>query len=394
MEERTFGERLREIRLWRDLSQREAAELAGFSASYVSLLERDERTVERRSTLEALAGALRIAPSELTGQPFAPVDAGQAAGHAAASPLRAVLRDIELGEIPHLGPRPLEQLRAEVARVDAASGACEYGILGEIVPSLIAELHVAAAAGSGEARRLLGHVLNAAFYLAKDLGREDLAWMVAGHLHATAEAISDPQWIGLAQFVRAHGTLGGGARQRSLSLSERAADAIPLDDGEAGQVHGMLHLSAALNAAALYRREDAMAHLEQAHEVAKITGNGDFAGLQFGPRNVGVWRIAIAVELGEGGRVRELARGVDVDAITRPGRRAMFHADYGRGLAAERSTRDQAVTALRTAEDIAPQLVRANFYVRETVSALLARARRDAGGRELRGLAYRMGLFR
>jgi len=39
-------------------------------------------------------------------------------------------------------------------------------------------------------------------------------------------------------------------------------------------------------------------------------------------------------------------------------------------------------------------LVRNNFYVRETVTDLLRRARRDVVGRELRGMAYRMGLQR
>lgn len=88
----------------------------------------------------------------------------------------------------------------------------------------------------------------------------------------------------------------------------------------------------------------------------------------------------------------ELARDVDVAAIPAAGRRAMFYADLGRGPGAERSTREQAVTALRKAEDIAPQQIRANPYVRETVTDLLRRARKDAGERELRGIAYRMGL--
>lgn len=70
----------------------------------------------------------------------------------------------------------------------------------------------------------------------------------------------------------------------------------------------------------------------------------------------------------------------------------MFYADLGRGLAAERATRDRAVAALRTAEEIAPHVVHGNFYVRETVTDLLRRARRDAGGRELRGMAYRIGI--
>lgn len=386
------GRRLREVRAWRGLSLRTVAELAGLSASYLSRIERGERPVDRRSTLEALANALRVAPSELTGQPYAPADPAQAAGHAAASPLRAVLRDIELGVPPEIAPRSLPELQADVASVFVLTDASDYGALAGIVPPLLRELHTAVAGGSAAARPLLAHVLHSAFYLAKDLGHGDLAWAVSGHLHAAAAALSEPEWVGLAQFVRALGAVGDGARARALAVSQRAADAFAPDEGPAGQVHGMLHLSAALHAAALNRNADSADHLAAAEETAARTGDGEFAGLHFGPRNVGVWSVALAVELGEGARVAELARGVDVASIPSPGRRAMFYADLGRGLARDRTTREQAVAALRTAEDTAPQLIRANFLVRETVTDLLGRARREAGGRELRGMAHRMGV--
>ncbi len=44
------------------------------------------------------------------------------------------------------------------------------------------------------------------------------------------------------------------------------------------------------------------------------------------------------------------------------------------------------------AERLAPQRIRNDVIVREVVAGLLRRARRDAGGRELRGLAWRMGV--
>ena len=98
------------------------------------------------------------------------------------------------------------------------------------------------------------------------------------------------------------------------------------------------------------------------------------------------------LELGEPGRVPELARDVDVAAIPSAGRQATFYGDVGRGLATIRGREEQAVEALRRAEVLAPQRTRTNPYVRESVTDLLRRARREAGGRELRGLAYRIGL--
>jgi transcriptional regulator with XRE-family HTH domain len=393
-EERMTGRRLREIRSWRGLSLTVTAELAGLSAGYLSRIERGQRPVQRRSTLEALASALQVSPSEITGQPYAPSTEREAVAHSAAPALRAVLRDIELGEpLITAAPRPLPELRSEVAAVNAACAASDYGALGETVPDLLGELHtLASGEDSSEPRRLLADTLHAAFYLSRDLGHGDLAWMVAGHLHAAAQAIGEPEWTALADFVRAHATVGLQARERGLALAERSADGLTPDEGAVGQVYGMLHLSAALQSAATGADDGARAHLTEAAETARRTGDGTFGGLNFGPRNVGVWRVALSLELGEPGRVVELARDVDVDAIPSAGRQATFYGDVGRGLATIRGRETQAVEALHRAELLAPERTRHNPYVRETVTDLLRRARRDAGGRELRGMAYRIGL--
>ena len=65
---------------------------------------------------------------------------------------------------------------------------------------------------------------------------------------------------------------------------------------------------------------------------------------------------------------------------------------YGRALARLRGRQDDAVMALRTAEDIFPTAVRRHPQARDAIATLLPRARRDATGMELRGLAYRAGL--
>ncbi|MDQ3763707.1 MAG: helix-turn-helix domain-containing protein [Actinomycetota bacterium] len=391
---RTIGGRLREIRTWRGKSLRVIAELAGITESYLCRLELGQRPLDRRSLLEALAAALQVAPSEITGQPYPPSSENEAVAHAAAQALRAVLRDIEVGEpLTEAPPRSVAELRGEVAAVNAACAACDYGLLGHTVPDLIGELHTLAEVNNSvEARRLLADVLHAAFYLSKDLGHGDLAWMVSGHLHATADALGEPVLGGLAGFVRSHATVGLKARERGLRLAERSAELLDPDDGSAGQVYGMLHLSAALQSAVTGRPDAARAHLSEAAETASRTGDGNFAGLNFGPRNVGVWRVALALELGEPGRVPELARDVDVAAIPSAGRQATFYGDVGRGLAAIRGREEQAIEALHRAELLAPQRIRTNPFVRVTVVDLMRRARRKAGSRELRGLAYRMGL--
>lgn len=392
---RTIGQRLREVRYWRDKPLRVIAELAGISESYLSRLERGERQVDSRSLLEALAAALRVAPSDITGQPYPPSNEDESIGHAAAQALRAVLRDIEVDELEApTPPRSLAELRGAVAAVNTASAACDYGVLGQTVPDLVGELYTLAEVnGSAEARRLLADVLHAAFYLSKDLGHGDLAWMVSGHLQATAEAFGEPVLGAVAGFVRSHATVGLRARERGLRLAERSADLLTPDDGPAGQVYGMLHLSAALQSAVTGQADNARAHLDEAAATAGRTGDGTFAGLNFGPRNVGVWRVALALELGEAGRVPELARSVEAAAIPSAGRQASFYGDVGRGLASIRGREAQAVEALQRAEHLAPLRVRTTPFVREAVAGLVRRARReDAWGRDVREMAHRMGL--
>jgi YD repeat-containing protein len=121
--------------------------------------------------------------------------------------------------------------------------------------------------------------------------------------------------------------------------------------------------------------------------------DGLLATQSFSLTNVQIWGLAIGVERGEsGGAVLEMARPVDQSKITYRTRHACFLADVGRGLAREPRTQADAVRWLRRAEDAGPQLIRNRPAARETVAYLLNRARADAGGRELRGMAARMGV--
>ena len=72
---RLFGERLRELRTERNLSQERLAELAGLDRNYIGQIERAERNVALVNIVR-IAQALEIAPGEL----FTPFVAGQAAG--------------------------------------------------------------------------------------------------------------------------------------------------------------------------------------------------------------------------------------------------------------------------------------------------------------------------
>lgn len=61
---RLFGERLRELRNERGLSQERLAELAGLDRNYIGQIERAERNVALVNIVR-IAKALEIAPGEL-----------------------------------------------------------------------------------------------------------------------------------------------------------------------------------------------------------------------------------------------------------------------------------------------------------------------------------------
>ncbi|MGC7101435.1 helix-turn-helix domain-containing protein [Amycolatopsis lurida] len=87
-----LGHRLREIRIWRKLGFRAAAELSGISHGYLGQIERGEKPVNNRRVLEALASTLRVAPSDLTNGPWTS-DPLTAEAKAALLPLDAVLTE-------------------------------------------------------------------------------------------------------------------------------------------------------------------------------------------------------------------------------------------------------------------------------------------------------------
>jgi transcriptional regulator with XRE-family HTH domain len=61
---RLFGERLRELRMERNLSQERLAELAGLDRNYIGQIERAERNVALVNIVK-IAKALEIPPGEL-----------------------------------------------------------------------------------------------------------------------------------------------------------------------------------------------------------------------------------------------------------------------------------------------------------------------------------------
>ncbi|MGH3884838.1 MAG: helix-turn-helix domain-containing protein [Pseudonocardiaceae bacterium] len=400
MDEATvLGRRVREVRCWRQLTLREAAGLAGLSFSFWGQVERGEKAVTNRKTLEAMASSLRVHPTDLTGQPWATRDPAGADAQAALDAIETALESYTLGVDPEVPVRPWPQLADDLKRlVTTMTWAGDYTAQGELAPVLIAELHGAYARMPHRRAQVLLGLMGAysrALATSNLLGARGLPSLAAHAVRQCAETLDDPVWLGYAAWWRGHATshLNRTAHyRRSVAAAESLTSR--LDSSDALQACGLLHLSAAWAAGAQADHDTAATHLAEASALAARmdTEVGTWAHLWFGPTTVGIWKTSIALERREHGQAVQAAKAVHPELLPATVHQAGFWADVGRALAADKKTRDKAVHVFLHAEQLAPQRIHHDVFVREAVAGLLRQARRDAGGRELRGLAWRMGI--
>jgi transcriptional regulator with XRE-family HTH domain len=399
----TVGARLRTLRRWRGMTQAELAGLAGLSPSFLSMVEHGTRMLDRRSHIAAVASALRVSETDLVGGPHLSEDRVQSDPHMGIPPLRVALQTNTLTSSAVDRARPVSELHQIVfGQLDPMRYRGDYKGMSELLPDVLDELHYHVAQPSDEAvqRLALEALVEAraiAAVLAKGLAYVDLAHYAGQRSRDAAAFLDDPVQKGKADFMWLLTLPHAGSWDRNLIAAEKCASELEphARDPLGKQVLGMIALTASMSAAAVQRGDRAAHWLDEASRLAaQVPDEPAVAWQAFSAANVSIWRVAIGVERGEsGGGVLEMARDVNLDLFEgRPSRRAGLMLDVGRGLAREQRTRADAVGWLRRAENTAPQLVRNNAAARETVAYLLNRASAAAGGRELRGMAARMGV--
>jgi transcriptional regulator with XRE-family HTH domain len=399
----TIGARLRTLRRWRGMTQVQLAGLAELSPSFVSMVEQGSRMLDRRSHIAALASALRVSEADLVGGPHLSADRLQSDPHMAIPPLRVALQTNTLTQPAVDRARPLAELHREVfGRIEPLRRVCDYVTLGQLLPPVIDELHwhIAEPADEAARRQALEGLVEAcvvAAAMTKELNYMDLAHLAARRAEEAAALVGDPVQKGKADFMWLLTLPQAGSWARNLVAAEQAASELEphARDPLGRQILGMLTLTASLSAAAIQRGDTAAHWLREAADIGKRVPDEPVRNWQaFSTANVNIWRVTVGVERGEaGGAMLELAKDVNLSLFEpKASRRAGFLADVGRGLARDPRTRAEAVRWLRRAEDTAPQRIRNSAPVRETVAYLLNRANAAAGGRELRGMAARMGV--
>ena len=401
-ERQDIARRLGELRAWRRKSLKVIAELAGITEGHLSRLENGKRQLDKRSTIAALAAALEISPSELIGQPVRWEDPAMAEAQATIPTLRLALVGTELGQSGTGSARPVGDLLTEVNGCVALRTGCDFAAMGAILPSLLADLYATVALARDEDRivalRQLIRVLNSAMTLAHAFGYADLAYLITERSAQAADDLRDGAWSAIAAFSRVHALLPMGGHNQAYTLAVRATDAARSVTGEVSgspalASYGALCMVSALMAAVTGRTDESDTRLAEAAAIAQRTGETGADVAFFGPTNVAMYRMTSALERGDCDLAVELASSVQPARITSPERRAKHWLDTGRALAPLRGRENDAVAAFQRSEKLAALRLRSNIYAREAVTGLLPRMRHDTpAGRELRGIAYRMGL--
>lgn len=394
--EDAIGRRISHARKLRGLTQTGLAGRAHISKSLIAQVESGHKPATP-SLVAAVSSALNVDVTDLTGQPYRGTDTRSDRIHAAIPQIRQALVYWDIAPILDVPPRPLDDLEAETVQVNRLRAQASYVELGTLLPALIKELTVHAHQARGTERtrtfRLLTDAYTAVDSMTCKLGYMDLFALAVERMSWAASQAGDPLLGPVSAIRRSSAFLAAGAWDGGMRLLDRAGREVEdsrADKPAALSVLGTIHLRTAIMAARGGRASPAWDNVSRAREVSSRIGRDtrDY-GLLFGPSNVAIHEVAVAVELGYADEA--IRRGAH---LTLPGdlsreRSSHHYIDLSRAWLWQRD-HAKALSCVLRAEHLAPQRTRYHPMARETIISLLDIQRRLP--ESLRGIAARMGL--
>ena len=286
------------------------------------------RTFVGLTSTSLLSTILDVASDKrpLDAEPFVPVLAGHTAGT----------------ELEQAGPASdIAALTAAVNRSRRQYQDCRYSELIRHLPQLLVRLHAACLSLDGDAK-------NQAFVLSADthhvaagvllkLDDQGLAYLAADRSMRAAQASEDPVTVGASARIITHALMNGGHLAAAIATASRHAARLDRDVSshtpESLSVYGSLLLRGAIAAAQHDQRATAHELLGEADDAARRLGtDGNLRWTAFGPANAKLHRVSIAVTLGDAGTAVDVARGIDLSAITVTERKATLLIDTARAF--------------------------------------------------------------
>ncbi|WP_229686721.1 helix-turn-helix domain-containing protein [Longimycelium tulufanense] len=392
-----MGRRIAAERKKRGLSQKEFGSLVDRSETWVSQVERGVRKIDRMSVLERVAEVLDVPLAELA--PDVPV--------AAVSPEKPeVVSDLALALTSSDALCAVLQRSQDVdveKMVDSAilawdyTHSSSYDQLGELLLEVLPDMERAARSTAGKDQKRLFASLAKSYHAAaavlSKVGETSAAWVAADRAISAAERANDPLLMAEGAFRLT--LVFQGARwfelaRRTASTAAEALSSVQSKDNPAAlSLWGALNLQLAVVAARIDEGDEAYERLQDAQDAAATLGKdrNDY-DTEFGPTNVKLHEVAVAVELGDAGRAIRVGESLDASSLSAE-RQARLLIDLARAHTQRRNL-DGAVSCLRRADQIAPQQVRSHALVRAVLADLTQSGFSDSP--DLRQLVADLGL--
>lgn len=341
-----------------------------------------------------------VAGSSLVTRREVMIDAAVLTSSVVADRVASIGGDQSLQDIGQTSPGDRVTVTSASARVTDLHRryqAARYGDVARRLPAVTAAVDVLLAEGNAsERRKALGLQCGAAVAAAKlatKAGDAGAGWQAAEQARVAAEAVEDVAGQAAAAYQRACALLRAGRGEDAEQVAMTAAASMRGSDPQSLTWRGALTLISAIIAARRNDAAEAGDRLDHADDLARRLGvDGNIGWTAFGPTNVLIHRVSVAVALDDPSGALATAERLDVTALPAGlnGRQAQFHLDSA-WAHAQLGEDPQAVIHLLDTERVAPELVRANPNARALIHGLLARERRRVVP-GLRGLAVRVGV--
>lgn len=388
MDTREFGKRVANLRRQRGMSQGDLAIAVNRSESWVSQVERGVYTVERISLLQSLANALGVSMQELRAETTEQEAATQEPSDL--DELRLYLSghpalDMLLAPVRLAAAEDVAELEKRVDNAWSLQHSTQYATVSAILPGLLADLERASRLATDVERPALFTLLARTYQVVSSIfarrDEPDASWVAADRAIAAADRSGQPLHAVAGHFRLAHAFM----RLNQVAQAERVASnavaalapRVSREDAPAEELSlfGAMNLVLALVRAHENDRVGAKDYVAKAREVAERIGvdRNDF-NTEFGPTNVRLYALAVAVEVGDAGEALDIAAAVDPSGLSEE-RQSRFWLDVARAHAQRRHV-GEAVAAIRTAESLAPERIRGHQLTRDTVALLVQLAGR------------------
>ena len=295
-------------------------------------------------------------------------------------------------------PSDVEGLRRRVTAARQAYQRCQYEAMTKELPGLLADVTTATQVMNGSAQLTAfalsaeAHHVTASLLLKHD--DQGTAWVAADRSLRAAERTGDPSVIASSARIVTHALMSSGHHLTAAEAASRAARQFASEWSQPTaddlSIYGSLLLRGAVAASRHGKRDHAYELLEEATSTARRVGQ-DYShrSTAFGPINIDLHRVHIAVTLGDAGQALDLANRIDVNSVPMTERRVSLLVDTALALW-QCGRYEQCYKTVRTAEAMAPEEVAARPIIRRLALELLMHAPRYLM-EDLKAFAERVG---